>query len=125
MRVPYDRAMEEVPGKQERGPYNARRDFEGVRNAIAEVEGVAWLNGEKKIAEHWDEASEGEQYSSLEGARRWLETVSPEDDVWHTVYGSFGVDRWFVHADGSIRFSKFHASEDGLRKATLKGFWIE
>jgi len=116
--------MEQAPGAPERGPINVRTDFEGARNAMAEVEGVAWLNGEKRIAERWDDASEGERSTSLEGARRWLETVSPDEDVWHTVYGSFGVNRWYVHADGTVRFSKFHASDDGLKKAQAMGLWI-
>ena len=117
--------MEQAPGKPERGPYNARTDYEGVKRAIAQVERGGWLRGEEQVAAHWDEASEGQRYNSLEGARRWLETVDPSEDVWHTVYGDGGVDRWYIHADGSVRFSRSHASRDGLKRATELGFWIE
>ncbi len=116
--------MEHEPGHQERGPYNLRNDFEGVRNAIAIVEGEAWLRAEQRISSNWDEVSEGERETSLEGARRWLGRVPPDEDIWHTVYGTFGVDRWYIHADGSVRFSESHASPQGLQLAKEKGFWI-
>ena len=117
--------MEQTPNNQERAPYNIRTDFEGVREAMAYVEQGGWLKSNLRIAERWDEASEGERFSSLEGARRWLGTVDPAEDRWHVVYGDGGVDRWYIHADGRVRFSKFHASTDGLRRAQEKGFWIE
>lgn len=117
--------MEREPGQQESSPYNFRSNFEAAKEAMAYVEQGGWLHTENQIAEHWEEASEGERQTSLEGARRWLQTVDPAEDTWHTVYGDGGWDRWFVHADGAVRFSESHASPQGLQRAKEKGFWIE
>ncbi len=117
--------MEQVPTAPERGPYNARTDFEAVKRVIAEVERGGWLKTEERIAAHWDKASEGERHNSLEGARRWLTTVDPTSDAWHVVYGDGGVDRWYIHADGSVRFSRFHASPQSLERAVSLGLWVE
>jgi len=106
-------------------PYNLRTDFDTVKQAMAEVERGGWLNSNERIAERWDEASEGERSTSLEGARRWLAHVDPAESRWFVVYGDGGVNRWFVHADGTVGFTKFYASRDGLRRATELGFQIE
>lgn len=121
----YTAGMEEKPGNQERAPYNLRTDFEATMQAMAEVERGGWLRSNIRVAENWEDASEGDRSASLEGARRWLATVDPSEDRWHVVYGDGGVNRWYVHADGRVRFSKFHAIPEGLRRAEALGFWIE
>lgn len=119
--------MEDALRKPEAEPYrwNLRTNFDETKQAMASVERGGWLAGNERIAQRWDEASEGDRTASLEGARRWLQTADPADDYWHTVYGDGGINRWYVHADGRVRFSKFHASPDGLARAKEKGFWIE
>lgn len=119
--------MEDIPQHQERGLFNARTDFEAVKRAIAEVERGGWLSGEERIAARWDDAPDGERSNSLEGARRWLATVDPSErqDAFRVVYGDGGIDRWYIYADGAVRFSKFHAFPESLKRATEKGFWIE
>lgn len=124
-RTGYDERMEEEPGKQEAAPYNLRTDFESTKEAMAYVERGGWLYSEKRIAGDWDHASEGERHGSLEGVRRWLESVDPSAEVRRTVYGDGGIDRWYVRADGSVSFSRFHSSPPTLQRAQEKKFVIE
>lgn len=117
--------MEEVAHDQERSPFNLRTNFEATREAMAFVERGGWLNSNQRTADHWDEASDGEKETSLEGARRWLVRVEPDEGGHFTIYGDGGVNRWYVYADGRIRLNRSLASPDGLRRAQEKGFWIE
>src|SRR5512143_1299721 len=116
--------MEQAPSNQEKAPYNLRTNFDATKQAMAYVEQGGWLHSEKRIAEHWDEASEGERHGSLEGARRWLEDVEPDTEARRTVYGDGGIDRWYVYANGSVSFSRFHSSPPTLLRAQEKGFSI-
>ena len=114
--------MEHEPGKQEQSPYNLRTNFEATKEAMAYVEQGGWLRGENRVAEHWDEASDGERFTSVEGARRWLKNIDPNEDAKYNVYGDGGMNRWYIRADGSVLFSRSHATESGLRRAQEKGF---
>lgn len=116
--------MEHESRAQERPPYNLRTNFDATKEAMAYVEQGGWLRTEDRIAEDWEGAREGERSSSLEGARRWLAQIEPDEDVRRTVYGDGGLNRWYVHADGSVTFSRFHAMPSGLLRAEEKGFLI-
>ncbi len=117
--------MEHEPGALEKSPYNLRTNFEATKEAMAYVEQGGWLRSENNIAQQWEETSEGERHHSMEGARRWLQNVNPTEDAWTTVYGDGGWNRWYIHADGKVRFSESHASPQGLERAKEKGFRIE
>lgn len=121
----YDWRMNHELGNQESAPYNLRTNFDATKEAMAYVEQGGWLHSEDRIAKRWDEASEGEQGHSLEGARRWLDRIDPSVDMRRTVYGDGGINRWYVHADGGIWFSRSHASPPGLLRAQEKGFQID
>ena len=123
--VNMDEPMEKRTAPQERAPYNLRTNFDATVRAMAEVEKGGWLNSNRRTAEHWDETSESDRAVSLEAARRWLAEVDPVEDWQRTVYGDGGDNRWFVRADGSVWFSKFHASREGLQRAQDRGFQIE
>lgn len=49
---------------------------------------------------------------------------SAEFDV-RVIYGSGGWNRYFFHGNGKIRFSKFHASSDTLKKLESLNLPIE
>jgi hypothetical protein len=118
--VGYTFGMEHAPT-----PRNLLSHYEETRAAMGRVEQGGWLKGNERIEEHWDEASEGDRSTSLKGAVEWLKTVNRNIDTWHVVYGDGGMNRWYVHADGRVRFSKFHATSEGLKRAEQEGFWIE
>lgn len=109
---------------QERPPRNLRTHPDETKQAMARVERGGWLKTNERIAAHWNEASEGERSGSFSGALEWLGTVAPDEDTWRVIYGDGGMNRWYVHADGRVRFSRFHAMQGAISRAEAEGFWV-
>lgn len=104
---------------QESYLYNLRINPEGTRNTIAEVEGSAWLDMDRRSKEY-----------SVDGAIEVLkkrvfeeEDDDEEDPIVFEIYGSGGVSRWKVRKSGKVLFSAFHDAKKA-EKARARGFEI-
>ncbi len=106
--------------EQEHAPRNLISNFEETVLAIAELEGEYWLKMSKK--------AEGE--GSVKEALEYLRNNQGEDAPPISIYGGGGINRWMVKVDGSVEFSKHHATRGGqndagdIKKAQELGFKI-
>ena len=65
---------------------------------------------------------------TVKGSLTWLEKVSENDEETFTIYGSGGINRYFLHANGDVIFSEYHAKfpkEKSIAKALELGFKIQ
>jgi hypothetical protein len=103
--------------KEKNYPYNLLTNYNDTIEAMAEVEGQAWLNGDQNSKNN----------NTTQGAVEHInKTVSQsslveDDDPVYVVYGNAGVSRWIIKANGEVWFSEFHDPEKA-KKAAQKGF---
>jgi len=99
-------------------PRNLRTHFQETMEAMAEIEGKAWLKTQETATE-----------LGVCGAREYLEEADDESSP-YTIYGDGGVNRWVVRPDGTVELSRHNATRGGLddagdiQKAKNLGFKI-
>lgn len=112
--------MEQFSGeRKEKDPDRNLRLYPMVTiEAIAEVEGPAWLEQQERIQK--GTVSEGEYTTSLSNA---LERAQQGKES--IIYGKGGIDRWQVKKDGTVAFLESYAeSLEHVAKARELGFEI-
>jgi len=110
--------MERIPGQAEQPTRNLRDEPMLTVEAMAQVEGPAWLEEQERIARGG--VSEGERDGSLEHALELLQAGRSAK-----IQGRGGINRWFVEKDGSVAFSESHSeSREHTEKARSLGFAI-
>jgi len=100
---------------------------------MAEIEGEAWLNMQRRELENPDKYKE-DQNSIVFGLQH-LKKLGPladdvdEEDRHHLVfslYGASGLNRWGFEQDGTVRFSKhqcqYEKKDEILKKVQELGF---
>ena len=107
--------------------FNLLTNYEETLQAMAEIQGVAWLESQMR---------EAPADLNVKGALAQLKMVaangiSPElnDGILTTIYGAGGGLRWGVTFSGEVKFSGFHIAsgsqgQDQLEKAKALGFKI-
>ena len=103
----------------EHPPRNLLLHPDETRDAMAEIEGERWLEDQQQSV------GQNMLTNTLEGALRWLRGGENDSggSMGYIVYGSGGVNRWFVRPDGTVRFSMRHG-EKKAEDAAAAGFEI-
>ena len=81
---------------------------------MIEIEGQDWLEHQK----NWSS-------NTLSGSIAWLKGERNNDTGggnYYIIYGSEGMNRYYVNEDGRVRFSRSHASLEDIALAESLGF---
>ncbi len=65
---------------------------------------------------------------TVKGSIKWLEKISEDHEGSFVVYGSGGINRYIVYANGDVALSEYHAKypkEKTIKKAIDLGFKID
>lgn len=101
--------------------------MEKVAHAIVDVDCPAGRNTEGLRKRHLKELTESDSDVKLKHALGMVEKYKDDDDhrgeCLTMVYGFGGLHRWAVYADGTVKFSSFHACGDEyIKLAEQAGF---
>jgi hypothetical protein len=103
------------------GPRNLLTNLEETVRAIAEVEGPSWVHMQESGEQNVDAALEAIRYRMSVGPAEY----DDPNPIAYTIYGSGGMNRWYVFLDGTVKFSRSHAqSEEHIARAEGFGFEI-
>ena len=92
---------------EKNSPRNLLTHPEETIEAMAKVEGEAWLNDQKRSLAKKD--LDTTVYRALEKLKEAGDLSSEEEPFSIAeVYGGGGTSRWYVMTDGTVRFSPFH-----------------
>lgn len=131
--------MEQSPDATiERSPErNLLKDPGETIRAMALIEGPAWLNQQTEAERKVFEEHITEPRAIMDTVPQTViaaltrlrnmesDELAEEPHTVHTIYGTYGVNRYFVQSDGTVSFSAFHkASDEHLAKAKELGFEI-
>lgn len=100
---------------------NLKTHFEETLAAMMHVEGDTWKHQQDEYV------VKGMLTNTLEGAKRWLEEKGKNDTggTAYILHGFGGSTRWYIDADGSVRFSAKHSGSKKLEAAKMEGFQIQ
>lgn len=88
-------------------PRNLLTHQEETIQAMAKVEGEAWLNDQKRSLAKKD--LELTVYGAIKNLKEWPAPKEGEEVFSIAeIYGGGGTSRWYVMTDGTVRFSPFH-----------------
>jgi hypothetical protein len=111
--------------RQEKYPYNLLTNFDDTVEAMTQVEGESWINIDKRKRDTGKDLG-----NTVFGAvEKFHKMAIPGDNSGfvYDIYGSGGVSRWMVRADGSVEFSAHHDQvepREKTQKARALGFKI-
>ncbi len=105
------------PEQQVNPNFNILTHYDEVLEAMATIEGERW----KELQLHPTD----DRKFTLSQALIFIKKLDPDSRSTFTVYGSGGINRWYIRADGSVEFSAPHAyKEKDITNAKLLGFKI-
>ena len=105
------------PEQQVNSNFNILTHYDEVLEAMATIEGERW-----KVLQL--NPSDDKKFT-LSKALNFVKKLDPDSRSTFTVYGSGGINRWYIRADGSVEFSAPHAyKEKDITNAKLLGFKI-
>ncbi|OGM98329.1 MAG: hypothetical protein A2915_04460 [Candidatus Yanofskybacteria bacterium RIFCSPLOWO2_01_FULL_41_34] len=98
---------------KDRPPINLKTHPDETMAAMIEIEGPDWIEHQK----NWSS-------NTLSGAIAWLRGEGENDTGGssYIVHGLGGMNRYYVDEDGSVRFSRSHASPKDIALAESLGF---
>jgi len=115
------------PEKEHRPFCNLLTSYKETMDAMAEIEGEAWLRLQSNESSTYSAAwalkfvHEARSMNDIEADSQ----ISHDDNVVVVkIYGNSGINRWYVKIDGSVEFSAFHADQDVIEKVKKLGFKI-
>lgn len=110
--------------------YNLLTNHDDTLLAMAEVEGIDMFGRyDDRTASTWlaRQIQEDTPYSVIGMIKHLQKIGTGHNDGFPvgTVYGSGGGNRWYVYRDGSLMFSRGHASREAKDRARQLGFEIQ